>query len=145
MLIQIKDRRQDDIKLKKGAYSPSIDSFSQRIINFVKRLSAKPINIIKLTHLSNKKDVTHYLTRRFITDAPNLKQKYGLIYSIIDRYFDYIPVQTEPPKPEIHTQTFLKLESKQKKFGSFKELYGTIINSVNESSSTRNKDNSFIK
>lgn len=120
MKIRIKDRRDRDTQLvKKPIETKPSGGFDQRIINFVKKLSVKPIETFKITDLNDKRKVSKYLTNMFVSQNPNLRQQYGLILSIIDRYFDYEIVIDEPIKKVTEKEVTKKHEQLNLKFEQY--------------------------
>jgi len=125
--IRIIDRRHADTGLKNnkatGKPIASIpDSFAQRIINFIKKLSITPIEINKVYDPKNEQEliqyINRYLTNKFIDANLNLKDKFGLIKYIIDRYFNYELVKD---KIEIKPVTTKQLEL------NFEQFYKRIF------------------
>lgn len=137
MKIRIRDRRYEDTGLKnnKASGKPIAtiqDSLGQRVINFVIKLSRTPIEINKAYDPKKEAELIRYIdkhiTNKFIKDNPNLSDKFGIIKSVIDRYFNYELVE-DKPKTEIKQDKIVEskpVTTKQLEL-NFEQFYNRIF------------------
>lgn len=136
MKIRIRDRRYEDIGLKNNKVTGKPiatiqDSLGQRVINFVKKLSITPIEINKAYDPKKETELVQYLdryiTNKFINANPNLRDKFGIIKSVVYKYFNYELVEDNPKTQSNQDKIESKPVTAKQLELSFEQFYNRVF------------------
>lgn len=88
MKFRVKDIRDNDTKLKKGAIASKPDHIQQQLINFAKSTYKDGVDL-HLTPYPSAEKAARKVVLDFLAKNANLKHMYGILFKTLKMYFEF--------------------------------------------------------